>query len=107
MPFYENEKLGILVILHGGTSNQGGGNNRTPERIRKDVVTKFIEGMVETYPGLQNLDGFPRTKEEENLADPFKAYSEEGKKKEHSLSYREHSLLCDTNKAKELGLAQD
>jgi len=24
-----------------------------------DVVTDFIEGLVETYPGLQYLDGFP------------------------------------------------
>lgn len=24
-----------------------------------DVVTEFIEGLVETYPGLQFLDGFP------------------------------------------------
>lgn len=24
-----------------------------------DVVTEFIEGLVETYPGLQYLDGFP------------------------------------------------
>lgn len=23
------------------------------------VVTEFIEGLVETYPGLQYLDGFP------------------------------------------------
>ncbi|KAK1262904.1 putative 3,4-dihydroxy-2-butanone kinase [Acorus gramineus] len=27
-----------------------------------DVVTEFIEGMVETYPGLQYLDGFPGIK---------------------------------------------
>ncbi|TQE09885.1 hypothetical protein C1H46_004463 [Malus baccata] len=25
-----------------------------------DVVTEFIEGLVETYPGLQYLDGFPQ-----------------------------------------------
>jgi dihydroxyacetone kinase len=24
------------------------------------VVTEFIEGLVETYPGLQYLDGFPQ-----------------------------------------------
>lgn len=24
-----------------------------------DAVTEFIEGLVETYPGLQYLDGFP------------------------------------------------
>lgn len=24
-----------------------------------DVVTEFIEGLIETYPGLQYLDGFP------------------------------------------------
>lgn len=23
------------------------------------MVTEFIEGLVETYPGLQYLDGFP------------------------------------------------
>ncbi|KAK3011759.1 hypothetical protein RJ639_012304 [Escallonia herrerae] len=28
----------------------------------KDVVTEFIEGLVETYPGLQYLDGFPEVK---------------------------------------------
>ncbi|XP_078440913.1 putative 3,4-dihydroxy-2-butanone kinase [Wolffia australiana] len=28
----------------------------------KDVVTEFIEGLVETYPGLQYLDGFPQVK---------------------------------------------
>uniref|UniRef100_A0A0C9S0W2 TSA: Wollemia nobilis Ref_Wollemi_Transcript_28615_2644 transcribed RNA sequence n=1 Tax=Wollemia nobilis TaxID=56998 RepID=A0A0C9S0W2_9CONI len=28
----------------------------------KDVVTEFIEGMVETYPNLQYLDGFPEVK---------------------------------------------
>ncbi|XP_066309981.1 putative 3,4-dihydroxy-2-butanone kinase [Miscanthus floridulus] len=28
----------------------------------KDVVTQFIEGLVETYPGLQYLDGFPEVK---------------------------------------------
>ncbi|KAG0476310.1 hypothetical protein HPP92_012726 [Vanilla planifolia] len=28
----------------------------------KDVVTECIEGMVETYPGLQYLDGFPDIK---------------------------------------------
>lgn len=28
----------------------------------KDVVTDFIEGLVETYPGLQYLDGFPEVK---------------------------------------------
>ncbi|XP_062159698.1 putative 3,4-dihydroxy-2-butanone kinase isoform X2 [Alnus glutinosa] len=28
----------------------------------KDVVTEFIEGLVETYPGLQFLDGFPEVK---------------------------------------------
>ncbi|KAL5545123.1 hypothetical protein UlMin_008907 [Ulmus minor] len=27
-----------------------------------DVVTEFIEGLVETYPGLQYLDGFPQVK---------------------------------------------
>ncbi|KAG8097969.1 hypothetical protein GUJ93_ZPchr0013g37283, partial [Zizania palustris] len=27
-----------------------------------DVVTQFIEGLVETYPGLQYLDGFPQIK---------------------------------------------
>ncbi|KAK7314696.1 hypothetical protein VNO77_33223 [Canavalia gladiata] len=27
-----------------------------------DVVTEFIEGLVETYPGLQYLDGFPLVK---------------------------------------------
>ncbi|XP_020104130.1 putative 3,4-dihydroxy-2-butanone kinase [Ananas comosus] len=27
-----------------------------------DVVTEFIEGLVETYPGLQYLDGFPLIK---------------------------------------------
>ncbi|XP_008798256.2 putative 3,4-dihydroxy-2-butanone kinase [Phoenix dactylifera] len=27
-----------------------------------DVVTEFIEGLVETYPGLQFLDGFPQIK---------------------------------------------
>ncbi|CAM0150565.1 unnamed protein product [Urochloa decumbens] len=27
-----------------------------------DVVTEFIEGLVETYPGLQYLDGFPQIK---------------------------------------------
>lgn len=27
-----------------------------------DVVTDFIEGLVETYPGLQYLDGFPEVK---------------------------------------------
>lgn len=27
--------------------------------IVADVVTEFIEGLVETYPGLQFLDGFP------------------------------------------------
>ncbi|TVU45349.1 hypothetical protein EJB05_04834 [Eragrostis curvula] len=27
-----------------------------------DVVTQFIEGLVETYPGLQYLDGFPEVK---------------------------------------------
>ncbi|KAG2314301.1 hypothetical protein Bca52824_017423 [Brassica carinata] len=26
------------------------------------VVTEFIEGLVETYPGLQNLDGLPEVK---------------------------------------------
>ncbi|KAF0931034.1 hypothetical protein E2562_039519 [Oryza meyeriana var. granulata] len=28
----------------------------------RDVVTVFIEGLVETYPGLQYLDGFPQIK---------------------------------------------
>lgn len=27
--------------------------------LTSDVVTEFIEGLVETYPGLQYLDGFP------------------------------------------------
>ncbi|KMZ70451.1 Glycerone kinase, Triokinase [Zostera marina] len=27
-----------------------------------DVVTEFIEGLVETYPNLQHLDGFPEVK---------------------------------------------
>jgi dihydroxyacetone kinase len=27
-----------------------------------DVVTEFIEGLVETYPGLQYLDGLPEIK---------------------------------------------
>ena len=27
--------------------------------VAADVVTEFIEGLVETYPGLQYLDGFP------------------------------------------------
>ncbi|KAI9174396.1 hypothetical protein LWI28_016679 [Acer negundo] len=27
-----------------------------------DVVTEFIEGLVETYPGFQYLDGFPEVK---------------------------------------------
>jgi len=27
-----------------------------------DVVTQFIEGLAETYPGLQYLDGFPEIK---------------------------------------------
>ncbi|XP_042961986.1 putative 3,4-dihydroxy-2-butanone kinase isoform X5 [Carya illinoinensis] len=27
-----------------------------------DVVTEFIEGLVETYPGMQFLDGFPEVK---------------------------------------------
>lgn len=25
-----------------------------------DAVIEFIEGLVETYPGLQYLDGFPK-----------------------------------------------
>ena len=25
-----------------------------------DVVVEFVEGLVETYPGLQYLDGFPQ-----------------------------------------------
>ncbi|XP_023766598.1 putative 3,4-dihydroxy-2-butanone kinase isoform X1 [Lactuca sativa] len=29
---------------------------------KRDVVTEFIEGLVETYPGLQYLDGFPEVK---------------------------------------------
>ncbi|KAI4329968.1 hypothetical protein MLD38_028288 [Melastoma candidum] len=28
----------------------------------KDAVTEYIEGLVETYPGLQHLDGFPEVK---------------------------------------------
>ncbi|WVZ60300.1 hypothetical protein U9M48_010345 [Paspalum notatum var. saurae] len=28
----------------------------------EDVVTEFVEGLVETYPGLQYLDGFPQIK---------------------------------------------
>ncbi|KAF8008486.1 hypothetical protein BT93_K2227 [Corymbia citriodora subsp. variegata] len=28
----------------------------------KDMVTEYIEGLVETYPGLQYLDGFPEVK---------------------------------------------
>ncbi|KAL3655079.1 hypothetical protein CASFOL_000865 [Castilleja foliolosa] len=28
----------------------------------KNVVTEFIEGLVDTYPGLQYLDGFPHVK---------------------------------------------
>ncbi|XP_016691078.1 putative 3,4-dihydroxy-2-butanone kinase isoform X2 [Gossypium hirsutum] len=31
-------------------------------KTNKDVVTEFIEGLVETYPGLQYLDGFPEVK---------------------------------------------
>lgn len=27
--------------------------------LTSDVVTEFIEGLVETYPDLQYLDGFP------------------------------------------------
>lgn len=27
--------------------------------VAADVVTEHIEGIVETYPGLQYLDGFP------------------------------------------------
>lgn len=27
-----------------------------------DVVTEFIEGLIENYPGLQYLDGFPEVK---------------------------------------------
>lgn len=27
--------------------------------LTADVVTEFIEGLVETYPGLQYLDGLP------------------------------------------------
>lgn len=27
-----------------------------------DAVTEFIEGLVETYPGLQYLDGFPEVR---------------------------------------------
>jgi len=27
-----------------------------------DVVTQFIEGLAETYPGLQDLDGFPEVR---------------------------------------------
>lgn len=27
--------------------------------LAADAVTEFIEGLVETYPGLQYLDGFP------------------------------------------------
>ncbi|CAI0400105.1 unnamed protein product [Linum tenue] len=27
-----------------------------------DVVTEFIEGLVESYPGMQYLDGFPEVK---------------------------------------------
>ncbi|KAJ8445071.1 hypothetical protein Cgig2_022591 [Carnegiea gigantea] len=30
--------------------------------LAADVVTDFIEGLVETYPGLQYLDGFPEVK---------------------------------------------
>ncbi|KAE8705342.1 putative 3,4-dihydroxy-2-butanone kinase [Hibiscus syriacus] len=29
---------------------------------KSDVVTEFVEGLVETYPGLQYLDGFPEVK---------------------------------------------
>ncbi|KAL6517934.1 hypothetical protein OROMI_033635 [Orobanche minor] len=31
-------------------------------KSQSDVVTEFIEGLVETYPGLQYLDGFPDVK---------------------------------------------
>jgi dihydroxyacetone kinase len=27
-----------------------------------DVVTQFIEGLAETYPGVQYLDGFPEVR---------------------------------------------
>lgn len=33
-----------------------------------DVVTEFIEGLVETYPGLQYLDGFPEVMKFSNIS---------------------------------------
>ncbi|KAK8525951.1 hypothetical protein V6N12_020436 [Hibiscus sabdariffa] len=38
-----------------------GKTKKSPPRFL-DVVTEFIEGLVETYPGLQYLDGFPEVK---------------------------------------------
>lgn len=34
-------------------------NSWTFITVVTDAVTEFIEGLVETYPGLQYLDGFP------------------------------------------------
>ncbi|KAK6127853.1 hypothetical protein DH2020_038422 [Rehmannia glutinosa] len=45
---YRNAESGIWDLIH--------------LLLVTDVVTEFIEGLVETYPGLQYLDGFPEVK---------------------------------------------
>lgn len=35
-----------------------------------DAVTEYIEGLVETYPGLQYLDGFPEVDFGDNVFFP-------------------------------------
>ncbi|KAH0927044.1 hypothetical protein HID58_019300, partial [Brassica napus] len=52
-PYNRNRKLHFLEIEVAVHSTGFG---------FADVVTEFIEGLVETFPGLQYLDGFPEVK---------------------------------------------
>ncbi|GJN23506.1 hypothetical protein PR202_gb11160 [Eleusine coracana subsp. coracana] len=53
---------GLAVAVSGVGSVLMAARGKKLINYPNDVVTQFIEGLVETYPGLQYLDGFPEVK---------------------------------------------
>lgn len=53
---------GILRLFRWSPSSHTSNSEELTGLGGADVVTQFIEGLVETYPGLQYLDGFPEVR---------------------------------------------
>lgn len=50
------------MVLLGRQSGLTGLSDHTGDHASADCVTEMIDGMVETFQGLQRLDGFPEVR---------------------------------------------